>query len=210
MRKVMLCIWLLLSIPMRLFSKISFFTMLHNSKVHKTSAIEPGCRIYRTKIGRYTYISRNCTITNSEIGSFCSIADNVMISPGKHPVDFVSTSPVFYSERNILKKCFNKTDFKESDETIIGNDVWIGSHAFIKGGVEIGDGSIIGAYTIVTKNIEPYSIVVGNPGRTIRKRFDDNTITRLLRSEWWNLDDKVLQVKAKNIDKIESFLEEVK
>ncbi len=129
-----------------------------------------------------------------------------MIGGGKHPLDFVSTSPVFYSQRNALKKCFNKIDFKEYDNTVIGNDVWIGSNAFIKGGVTVGHGAVIGAYAVVTKDIEPYSIVGGNPAKVIRKRFDEATIGKLLETKWWDYSDKFLIAKSIEFDNVDKFL----
>jgi acetyltransferase-like isoleucine patch superfamily enzyme len=207
MRKIKLLIKLILFLPIRIFSKISAFALIDESSIDHTSAVDSGCRIYHSKIGRYTCIARNCTVAHSEIGSFCSIADNVMISPGKHPLLNVSTSPVFYSKQNLLRKCFVQMDFNEFDKTIIGNDVWIGTHAFIKGGIIVGNGSVIGAYTIVTKDVEPYSIVVGNPGKVIKKRFDNATISKLLNSKWWEFDNDALQKKAVNISDIEKFLE---
>lgn len=197
----------LLLLPVNIFSKISVFAIIEKSVIHSTSAVSPGCRIYFSSIGRYSYVGLNSKITHTKIGSFCSIAQNVIVNPGDHPLTLASTSPVFYSKKNALGKCFNQTDFKEFNETVIGNDVLIGTHAFIKGGITIGDGSVIGAYTIVTKDIEPYSIVVGNPGKVIRKRFDDETIKKMLISEWWKYDDKTLSQKALDIAKIEKFLE---
>jgi acetyltransferase-like isoleucine patch superfamily enzyme len=207
MRKLMLLLKSLLLLPIHVFSKISVFTIIEKSTIHSTSAVCHGCRIYFSSIAKYSFVGFNSKITHAKIGSFCSIAENVIINPGDHPLNLLSTSPVFYSERNILKKCFNQTDIEEFNKTVIGNDVLIGTHAFIKGGITIGHGSVIGAYTIVTKDVEPYSIVVGNPGKTIRKRFDDITISKLLKSKWWEYDDDTLYNKSVNISDIDKFLE---
>lgn len=206
MRKIILSINAILNIPKRLFSKISIFAFIHKSIIHSTVAVLLGSKVYWSDIARYTFIGNNCFVIHSSIGSFCSIASNVMIGGGKHPLNFVSTSPVFYSERNILKKCFNKIEFEEYKKTIIGNDVWIGSNAFIKGGVNIGHGAVIGAYAVVTKDIEPYSIVGGNPARVIRKRFDDATIEKLLKSKWWDYNNELLKERATQFNNVEEFL----
>jgi acetyltransferase-like isoleucine patch superfamily enzyme len=119
-----------------------------------------------------------------EIGSFCSIAENVTILLGEgHRPDWVTTYPF-----NILMDDFSdiKGNPISKGSVIIGNDVWIGRNAFIRDGVTIGDGAVIGAYSVVTKNVEPYTIVAGNPARPIRKRFDQETIDKLLRIKWWN------------------------
>lgn len=207
MSMIILLLKSLISLPVKIFTKISVFAIIEKSTIHSTSAVCSGCRIYFSSIGRYSYVGFNSKITHTRVGSFCSIAENVIVNPGDHPLNLASTSPVFYSKKNALRKCFNQTDFEEFDKTIIGNDVLIGTHAFIKGGITIGDGSVIGAYAIVTKDIEPYSIVVGNPGKVIRKRFDDMTITKLLKSKWWEFDDNTLFKKAANINHVEKFLE---
>jgi len=75
----------------------------------------------------------------------------------------------------------------------IGNDVWIATEAIVMSGVTIGDGAVIGARTVITKDVPPYSIVVGNPGSVVKKRFDDSTIQKLLDIEWWNWNDSKLK-----------------
>lgn len=206
MRKILFLLQGAIKAPLRLFSKISILAFIYKSQIHKTVAVLSNTRIYWSTIGRYTYLSKNCWIINADIGSFCSIASNVMIGGGKHPLNHVSTSPVFYSKRNILKTCFAEADFEEYSKTSIGNDVWIGTNAFIKGGVNIGDGAVIGAYSVVTKNVEPYSIVGGNPGKLIRKRFDDMTIERLQKSQWWNYSINTLMENAVHFKNVEEFL----
>lgn len=197
---------LIFLLPFRLFSKISVLSSIKGSKIHKTSAVFSGSRVYWCEVGKYTYISTNCIICKTKIGNYCSIAGNCIVSAGKHPVNMVSTSPVFYASKNNLNKCFNVAEFTEFDETVIGNDVWIGVNAFIKGGISIGDGAIIGAYSVVTKDVEPYTIVAGNPARVIRKRFDDAVIEALQKSKWWELDEIELQKKAKYFADINSFI----
>jgi acetyltransferase-like isoleucine patch superfamily enzyme len=118
----------------------------------------------------------------------------------------VSTSPVFYAQKNIFQKVFYKTEFQEFDSVEIGNDVWIGSHALIKGGVTIGNGAIIGAYSIVTKDVEPFTIVAGNPAHVIRKRFHNDEINFLQKIQWWNLSDQKLKEYGKYFNNMELFL----
>ncbi len=206
MRKLKLIVGTIFQVPQRLFSKISIFALIDKSTIHSTGAVLFGSKVYWSEVGRYTFIGRNCFIIHSRIGNFCSIANNVIIGSGKHPLNFVSTSPVFYSDNNILKKSFNKVDFEEYEKTTIGSDVWIGSNAFVKGGVTIGHGAVIGAHSVVTKDIEPYSIVAGNPARLIRKRFDDIIIQKLIESEWWNFSDKILNEMSVHFNQIDEFL----
>ena len=207
MKKLIQILNHLLNLPTRVFSKISLFAYINKSDIHNTVAILTGTRVYWSSIKKYTYISDHCWIIKAEIGGFCSIASNVMIGGGKHPIHFVSTSPVFYSKKNILKTCFKEVDFEEYSKTVIGSDVWIGSNAFVKGGITIGNGAVIGAYSVVTKDVEPYSIVAGNPAKLIKKRFDDSTIERLQNIRWWDQSDKELREKARYFEKIDDFLQ---
>ena len=207
MRNIYYFFLIIKSIPSRIFNKVDFSVINKKSKFSTNVAIEGPGRIYNSIIGKYTYIGKNSIICDTQIGNFCSIGDFCYTSPGKHPIDAVSSSPVFYSKNNIFRKNFYERSFEEYERTIIGSDVWIGTHVFIKGGVKIGHGSIIGSYSIVTKDVEPYTIIGGNPARIIRKRFSDDIIDSLLKSEWWNFDD----TKIKNISHaFESPLEFIK
>jgi len=121
------------------------------------------------------------------IGAFCSIAANVQIFlGGEHRVDWVTTYPfsVFWpSARRI------RGHPRIRGDVVIGNDVWLGTDATILSGVTIGDGAVIGAGAVVSKDVPPYTIVVGNPGTILRRRFDERTIERLLELRWWDKDD---------------------
>jgi acetyltransferase-like isoleucine patch superfamily enzyme len=136
-------------------------------------------------IGEYTYgfpeIITFRLNDKVEIGKFCSIAKGVKIFlGGNHKIYAPTTSPL----PDILGGTVEKSNSK--GDIIIGNDVWIGYEAVILSGVKIGDGAIIGARAVVTKDVEPYSIIVGNPGREVKKRFDDKTIKKLLQIKWWD------------------------
>ena len=207
-KRILFLLKTILMFPIRLFSKISPFALVRNSNVDKTSSIGFNCRIYDCEVGRYTYIGKHTIACNTQIGNFCSVADNCFISPGKHPLNMISSSPVFYARKNPLRKSFRITAFQEFDPVFIGNDVWIGTHAFIKGGVKIGDGAVIGAYSIVTKDIEPYTVVAGNPAKVIRKRFEDKKIKMLLNSKWWNRSDSELLKLSKYFINVDQFQEE--
>lgn len=111
---------------------------------------------------------------------------------GTHPIDWVSTSPCFHIKNNATGICYAENLYVWHKHTTIGNDVWIGARATILPGVSIADGAVIGAGSIVTKNVGPYEIWAGNPARLIRKRFDEETIEKLLGIRWWDWDDKKL------------------
>jgi len=114
-------------------------------------------------IGDYVYISRNANIyANCDIGHFVQIAGNVNIVGGDHKIDLVGV-PVAFTGRGKMEVLL----------TVVGDDVWIGESAIIMAGVNIGRGAIVAAGAVVTKDVEPYAIVGGNPAKFIRYRFDD-------------------------------------
>ncbi len=165
---------------------------VRNSVIHPKASVGNGAQIVNCKIGRYSYVYET-SVTETEIGAFCSIAAGCSIGGGSHPTDWVSTSPVFYKGRNVLKTNFSQNEYPEFKKTVIGNDVWIGAKCMIKGGVTIGDGAVIGMGSVVTHDVPPYEIWAGNPARLIRKRFDDKTIQRMLELKWWELSDEQLK-----------------
>ncbi len=165
---------------------------VRNSTVDKTAAVGNGAQVVSSRIGRYSYIYGSSLI-HTDMGAFCSVASGCSIGGGKHPTDWASSSPVFYKGRNVLKKNFSQNKFEEYARTTIGNDVWIGAKCLIKGGITIGDGAIIGMGSVVTHDVPPYEIWAGNPAKCIRKRFDDATIEKLQKLQWWNWDDNKLQ-----------------
>lgn len=150
------------------------------------------------KIGLYTYGS--CfEIGNfdrhTSVGRYCSIATGVRVINRNHPMEFKSMHAFFYNPN--LKHC-NKSII-EYIPLSIGNDVWIGFNVLIMPNVKnIGDGSVIGAGSVVTKDIPPYAVVVGTPAKVIRYRFTKNTILKLLASKWWE----------KSIDELKPYIDE--
>jgi acetyltransferase-like isoleucine patch superfamily enzyme len=141
-------------------------------------------------IGKWTYIGGNTRVgSKTKIGAYCSIGQGVKIAPADHPMSYLSTHPFQYD-----KKLFNGVpgyDFPKKKprlrrrETKIGNDVWIGADAIIISGVTIGTGAVIGASAVVTKDVEPYTVVAGVPAKPIKRRFPDDICERLLKTEWW-------------------------
>lgn len=183
---------------------------IYKSNIHRTSKVESGSQFVNSSMDRFSFCGYDCQIINCKIGSFCSIADNVIIGGAMHPINWVSTSPVFYLGRDSVKKKFSKHKREQDKLTIIGQDVWIGQNAIIKQGLNVGTGAIIGMGSIVTKDVKPYSIVAGNPAKEIRKRFDEKIADELLVSEWWNLSDERLGHLAKYITNPTAFLSELR
>lgn len=169
-----------------------------DSVVGKKSHIFADCIINHTSIGNYTYIGRNSLIQNTKIGNYCSIAHEVICGLGRHPLNLFSTSPVFYRKINPLSiQIVNKDiEFEEYLPINIGHDVWIGARAIIMDGVNIGNGAIIAAGAIVTKDVPDFAIVAGVPAKIIKYRAErDYFIKR--QENWWNYDPSLVLMKIK-------------
>ena len=143
---------------------------------------------FKYQMGRSTYGKPTVLRWGKEaaltIGSFCSIGSGVVIMlDGNHRVDCVTTYPF---DALLKGASYLSTPSIKKNRVEIGNDVWVGMNALILPGISIGDGAVIGAESVVTKDVEPYSIVAGNPAKLIRKRFDEETISALLQIKWWN------------------------
>ncbi len=129
------------------------------------------------------------------IGSFCSIgsgASFIMAGNQGHRNEWASTFPFFFYPDAPHFAAANN-GYLPAGDTVIGNDVWIGSEAIVMPGIRVGHGAVIGTRAIVTRDVEPYAIVAGNPAKTIRKRFDDARIALLLDMQWWNWSDPQLR-----------------
>lgn len=187
--------------------KIGYKTIIVECAIGKNISIGDNCYLYKMNLGDYSYLSKDVCVMNTTIGKFCSIAEGVIISGGMHPAKiFVSTSPVFFSPNKQCGTTFSdQSYFREMGNSKIGNDVWIGAHAIIKDDITIGDGAIVGAGAIVTNDVEPYSIVVGNPAKLIRYRFESEDIEFLLRYKWWEKDEEWLKVNFKDFHNINTF-----
>jgi acetyltransferase-like isoleucine patch superfamily enzyme len=143
-----------------------------------------------------------------KIGKFCSLADNIEIFlGGNHRIDWVTTYP-FPAIADWPEAAEITGHPSTNGDVIIGNDVWICSAAIIASGVTIGDGAVIGSRAVVTKDVPPYGIAMGNPAQTVRKRFDDKTIERLLAARWWDWDVERIRASIPLLasSQIEDFL----
>ena len=184
---------------------------MYNSQIDSTTIINSGCSIVNSTIGRYNNIGYDNELNNVEIGSFCSFSDHVFIGGDEHPLEWVSTSPVFEGiNHSGPKRKFAKFEVPLTAKTYIGNDVWIAHGVCIKAGVTVGTGAAIGTGAVVTKDVPPYAIVAGVPAKIIRYRFDENIIRALLDSNWWELSEEQLDVVGKYIKNPLEFVEAVK
>lgn len=144
-------------------------------------------KITDSRVGDYTYFGGTASVQQAEIGKFCSIGPNFICGWGIHPVDGISTAPMFYSaakQNGITLSLENKVE--EHLPVRIGNDVFIGANVMIMDGVTVGDGAVIGAGAVVTKDVPAYAIVGGVPAKLIRYRFDERQREALAKIAWWN------------------------
>ncbi|RWA73350.1 CatB-related O-acetyltransferase [Mesorhizobium sp.] len=163
-------------------------------------------------VGRWTYniepkkIYRCGEHSALRIGAFCSIADEVLfMCSANHPTSLVSTFPF---KVHMTKEEPDGADLLTNGPIEIGNDVWIGRRAIIMPGVRVGDGAVVGAGAIVTKDVAPYAIVAGNPAKLIRYRFDQSQIESLLAIRWWNWsDEKIRAEQASFFGPIDEFID---
>ncbi|WFU86327.1 CatB-related O-acetyltransferase [Rhizobium sp. CC1099] len=151
------------------------------------------------RIGAYSYVFRSDIWNLSKIGRYCSIAPGLVVGADSHPVNWLSTSPFQYAPGKLDWTGWSTTFVPEgrspeNDPSLekgipkIGNDVWIGGDVSILSGVEVGDGAIIAAGSVVTKSVPPYAIVGGVPAKLIRMRFSDKLIGRMLKIKWHRFD----------------------
>lgn len=149
------------------------------------------------KIGSYNYFGPYTMINNASIGNYCSIAPSVKIGQGQHSIDKVTTYQAI--SKKIFKHSLN------TSPSILKNDIWCGANVVIMQDVTIGNGAVIGANSVVTKNVPDYAIVVGVPAKILRYRLPDEEIKKIMKSEWYKKD---IEEAIEIITKLE-FLEEV-
>ena len=201
---------------MRKKCKKGMMCIIRNTKFEGKNYVGKFSKIYNSKIGFASYFGRSCFFISSEIGRFCSIGSNVCVIHGSHPINFVSTHPAFYSnnctglffDNGLIFQEYKYSDSSQKYFVSIGNDVWIGNNCLILQGVSIGDGAIIAAGSVVTKNVEPYSIVGGVPAKIIKYRFEKKYIDKLMKLSWWNKDLDWIENNACNFSELDKLLED--
>jgi len=187
-----------------------------SSTFNKHIRIHQGTNVCDSVIGSFSYVSYKCFLPNCIIGKYCSIADNVQVITSTHPSrEFVSTSPVFHSIQGqcglsfVKEKCFEEILQIQGRSLIIENDVWIGSRVTLMGGIKIGNGAIIGAGAVVTKDVPAYAVVGGVPSKVIRYRFSDDKIEKLLALQWWEKPVNWIKMHVQDFSNIDVFLDNI-
>jgi phosphonate metabolism protein (transferase hexapeptide repeat family) len=194
-----------------------------------TPLIDPTAEVVRSSLGRYTevgarttllevemgdysYVVNDADIAYARIGKFTSIAAMTRINPGNHPMERASQAHFTYRASAYFDDAEDEESFfawRRSHEVVIGNDVWIGHGAIVLPGRCIGDGAVIAAGAVVTKDVAPYSIIAGVPGKPVRERFPSAIAERLVALAWWDWDHARLRAALDDFRKlsIETFLD---
>ena len=158
------------------------------SLLHGRNFVGDRTTILNSELGPYSYVNSACIISNCKVGAYSCIGREVLVGLGAHPTNRLAVHRMFYSkEIAIWRHMFVRADFEEHLSVKIGSDVWVGARSMVLDGVEIGDGAIIAAGSLVTKDVPPFSIVAGAPARVIRQRFGDETIRKIQKDPWWRL-----------------------
>ena len=169
-------------------------------RIHTTAELK-ACRLGRhvaigervvlreVTVGDYSYFERHGEAIYARIGKFCSIAANVRINALEHPMERVTTHKITYRPNEYFKFLGLDRDFRErrrAKRVVVGNDVWIGHGAVVMPGVTLGDGAVVGANAVVTRDVAPYTVVAGAPARPLRARFAPEVAARLSALAWWD------------------------
>lgn len=175
------------------YSKINDFSRLEHCELGIHTDIQRYAMCYHTAFGNYTYTGRNFVSWYCKIGKFCSISWNVGIGGANHDYNRISQHAFLYARQFDLMRDNEVGYNRFTDDCVIGNDVWIGCNAVICRGVYIGDGAVIAAGAVVTKDVEPYTIVAGVGAKKIKERCSRTLAERLIATSWWNLDGNIIK-----------------
>lgn len=187
--------------------KIGDFGRIENSIFGRMADIQRHAMIYNCELGDFTYTGRNFTAWHSKIGKFCSISWNVSIGGANHDYNRISQHAFLYSPQFHIIDSSQEQKYNRFTEVCeIGNDVWIACNAVICRGVKVGDGAVVAAGAVVTKDVEPYTIVAGVPAQLIKRRCNRELADRLVQSAWWNLSSKIIK---ENIDLFNAPINEI-
>lgn len=189
-----------------------------NVKFEGNNSIADNVTFLNSSLGYSSYISDRSFVKNTVIGRFTCISTDVMTVAGNHPInEFASIHPAFSSTKTqggksfVARNKFDEFDYIDKNKKIsvkIGNDVWIGARVTILEKIAIGDGAVIAAGAVVTKDVPPYAIVGGVPARIIKYRYDDETIAKLLKLKWWNKSMSWLKKHAEQFEDVQCLINE--
>ena len=163
-----------------------------NSKFEGHNFVGQGATVAYSDFGKYSYISKNSVIKNTSVGRFTSISWNCSIGPEDHDFNRLTSSSILTSIKTFTM--FNQKFYNPFEKKCyIGNDCWIGCNSTILRGVNIPDGVVVGANSVVTHTPPAYSVVVGSPAKVLKLRFEENIIEKLQEIKWWSYEDSIIR-----------------
>jgi len=185
---------------------------IEESEFGAFTEVGAGSRIIRSSFGDYSYCDRGADIANATIGKFANIAANTRIGATDHPLDTAACHHFLYRSDDYWEDAEPDADFfarRAARRAYIGHDTWIGHGAIVKPEVTLGDGAVVGAGAVVTKDVAPYTIVVGNPAKVLRLRQPPEIAARLIALAWWDWDHARLRASLEDFRSMsaEAFLE---
>lgn len=172
--------------------------------------IATGAQLTESSLGDYSYIMERCDIIYTDIGKFTNIASDVRINPGNHPMEWVSQHHFLYRCRLYGFRDGDNSaffDWRKRQRVSIGNDCWIGHKAIILPGITIGNGAVVAAGAVVTKDVAPYTVVAGVPAKPVSKRFPKQIWQALEETAWWDWDHQTLKERMDDFYDIRKFLQ---
>lgn len=171
---------------------ISPKAVVRKSTLHDYARLKDYAELIDSDLGAYSYISQNSLVNKTQVGKFCSIGHGTYIGLWEHNMAVSTHSFYLYETSGNFVKGYKDYD-KCALTTYLGNDVWVGANSVILKGRSIGDGAIVGAGSVVTRDVPPYAIAVGNPAKIVKYRFTSEDIAFLLRLQWWHAPREILQ-----------------
>ena len=184
---------------------------LHNTSFGTYTEIGDNNVFDNVMLGDYSYTGQNCIVQNVEIGKFANIAAHVRIGPTDHPMERPTLHHITYRRRMFGLADTDDLEFfryRASRMAFIGHDTWIGHGAIIMPEVRIGDGAVVGSGAVVTRDVEPYTIVVGVPAKLVRRRFSPEIVAQLQAIAWWDWGHQELKENLEYLSgSIEEFVE---
>ena len=169
---------------------------LHDARLGAYCEVGARTILHEVAMGDYSYVVNDAQITYTTIGKFCSIAAMTRINPGNHPMQRASQAHFTYRASAYFEGESDEDEFFEwrrGHRVHIGHDVWIGHGAIVLPGRSVGTGAVVAAGAVVTKDVPAYTVVAGNPARTIRRRFAEAVTDRLAQLAWWDWDHETLR-----------------
>ena len=182
---------------------------IRNSHLGEWVHLGRNTNVAESIIGDYTYTAGDVDVIYSDVGKFCSIASHVRLNPGNHPTWRVTQHHMTYrrASYDLGEDDHDFFQWRRDHRVHVGHDVWIGHGAIVLPGVSIGTGAVIGAGAIVSRDVDPYTIAVGVPARSIKERFPRDVVERIQATAWWDWPRELIEERLDDLCDLQVFLE---